>query len=202
MPPAVPSGPGRPDIQRDLERLWDVLTNGGVIIFPCDVGYGMATASEDGLRRINAAKKRGNHKREGLLTGNAMHSAWHDRATFRLPLPAPRAGKGDVLLGSVEGAAGRRSLGGRSPSGNSHRGFDTGLWAALVPGQASWLAARAPLGSCGTAPKHHPSRVSCVRTSCSPSLNRLADILRPARSRPARALARTAFCAASCWRSH
>jgi tRNA A37 threonylcarbamoyladenosine synthetase subunit TsaC/SUA5/YrdC len=69
--------PGRPDIEGDTRRLWDVLSNGGTAVFPTDLGYGFGTGSKEGVDRINATKQRGSHKRQGMLTGNAIQSEIH-----------------------------------------------------------------------------------------------------------------------------
>ncbi|EWZ95962.1 hypothetical protein BFJ70_g7500 [Fusarium oxysporum] len=47
-----------PDAKRDAIRAFEVLKNGGVIIGPTDVGYGMMAASVDAIERIFTAKRR------------------------------------------------------------------------------------------------------------------------------------------------
>lgn len=68
---------GRPDIEGDRERLWDVLSNGGIAIVPDDLGYGICAGSPEALRRINQAKRRGAHKRKGLLMGDVIERELH-----------------------------------------------------------------------------------------------------------------------------
>ncbi|KAJ9418753.1 hypothetical protein QL093DRAFT_2390790 [Fusarium oxysporum] len=46
-----------PDAKRDAIRAFEVLKNGGVIIGPTDVGYGMMAASVDAIERIFTAKR-------------------------------------------------------------------------------------------------------------------------------------------------
>ncbi|KAF4341624.1 DHBP synthase like alpha beta domain protein [Fusarium beomiforme] len=47
-----------PDAKRDARRAHETLKNGGVIIAPTDVGYGMMAANVDAIERIFIAKKR------------------------------------------------------------------------------------------------------------------------------------------------
>lgn len=60
--------PGRPDIAADVQRLFDVLRNGGIAIFRSGLGYGIGACTREALARINAAKGRGAHKRQGMVS--------------------------------------------------------------------------------------------------------------------------------------
>jgi tRNA A37 threonylcarbamoyladenosine synthetase subunit TsaC/SUA5/YrdC len=71
-------GAGRPDIDRDIARLWDCLEQGGVVIVPTRGGYGFWAGSAEATQRIVDAKGRGPHKRMGLVLGS------HDRDVFLL----------------------------------------------------------------------------------------------------------------------
>lgn len=68
---------GRPDIDGDIRRLWDVLTNGGIAIVPTDLGYGLWGGSSRATERIISAKKRGAHKRQGMLMNDALEREIH-----------------------------------------------------------------------------------------------------------------------------
>lgn len=63
------AAPARPDIDADLARLWDVVSNGGIAVVPSGLGYGIASGSLEGVKRINEAKGRGTHKRNGMFMG-------------------------------------------------------------------------------------------------------------------------------------
>ncbi|MFF3574587.1 hypothetical protein ACFYXQ_43245 [Nocardia jiangxiensis] len=60
---------GRPDIAGDTQKLWDVVSNDGLAIFPTDMGYSIWGGSLDAVRRINQVKRRGPHKRIGMVIG-------------------------------------------------------------------------------------------------------------------------------------
>lgn len=74
---ASDTAPGRPDVDEDRRRLWDVLSNGGIAIFPTNLGYGIGTASEEGNDRIIETKRRGGHKRQGMLMGAVAEREIH-----------------------------------------------------------------------------------------------------------------------------
>ena len=61
------SVPGRPDIEGDLRRLIDVLTNGGLAITPVNMGYVFVAGTAEANRRIIEVKGRGAHKRQGMM---------------------------------------------------------------------------------------------------------------------------------------
>lgn len=63
---------GRPDVEADLTRLWDVLSNGGISIHRSGLGYGIFGTTADAVKRINAVKRRGEHKRQGMLMNAEM----------------------------------------------------------------------------------------------------------------------------------
>lgn len=61
--------PGRPDMEADCHRLWDVLSAGGIAIVLSHVGYALWGTTADATRRINEGKGRGTHKRQGMMMG-------------------------------------------------------------------------------------------------------------------------------------
>lgn len=63
---------GRPDFAADRDRLWDVLSNGGIAIVPTNLGYGLSGCTTEAVNRINETKGRGAHKRNGMLMGYAI----------------------------------------------------------------------------------------------------------------------------------
>jgi tRNA A37 threonylcarbamoyladenosine synthetase subunit TsaC/SUA5/YrdC len=71
------NAPGRPDLEGDRERLWEVLKNGGIAIIPSRAGYGLSGGSPEAVKRINKAKGRGGHKRNGMLMGREMEREIH-----------------------------------------------------------------------------------------------------------------------------
>jgi len=60
---------GRPDIDGDMRRLWEVFTSGGIAIIPSGLGYGIAGGSKEAVQLINETKARGKHKRNGMFMG-------------------------------------------------------------------------------------------------------------------------------------
>lgn len=69
--------PGRFDVAADRKRLWDVISNGGIAIVPTNLGYGLSACTVEAVNRINAAKGRGAHKRNGMLMGFAIEPELH-----------------------------------------------------------------------------------------------------------------------------
>lgn len=67
----------RPDIIGDAKRIVDVLLDGGIIINPGDLGYGMLTASPGAARKSFEAKQRAPHKRHGMLGSADIRSEVH-----------------------------------------------------------------------------------------------------------------------------
>jgi tRNA A37 threonylcarbamoyladenosine synthetase subunit TsaC/SUA5/YrdC len=67
----------RPDIIGDANRIVDVLLDGGVIINPGDLGYGMLTASPGAARKSFDAKQRAAHKRHGMLGSADIRAEVH-----------------------------------------------------------------------------------------------------------------------------
>ena len=55
------------DIKGDAARAFTVMKNGGIAIAPNDTGYGILASSLPALKKINATKGRGGHKRNALL---------------------------------------------------------------------------------------------------------------------------------------
>jgi tRNA A37 threonylcarbamoyladenosine synthetase subunit TsaC/SUA5/YrdC len=76
--PAI-DGPvrGRPNIEADLQHMFEVLTGGGIVIIPGNVGYALVGCTPDAQRRIIAAKGRGEHKRQGIVMDPIMEREVH-----------------------------------------------------------------------------------------------------------------------------
>ncbi len=70
--------PDAGQIQRDAQRVFDVVCNGGVALIPLDVAYALVAATPEAVRRIYAAKGRDFSKPMGLVGGIAAHEALHD----------------------------------------------------------------------------------------------------------------------------
>lgn len=62
---ADPVPPDR--LRRDVSRILDTISEGGVAIVPLDVAYAVIAAREDGIRRIFAAKNRSYEKPSGMF---------------------------------------------------------------------------------------------------------------------------------------
>lgn len=58
---------GALDIKADARRAFDIVKQGGIAIFPVDVGYTMVGGSKDALKRVFNTKQRGAHKRNALI---------------------------------------------------------------------------------------------------------------------------------------
>ncbi|KAM0550224.1 hypothetical protein ACHAPJ_009072 [Fusarium lateritium] len=67
-----------PDAKRDASRAFDVLKNGGIIVAPTDVGYGMMASSAEAIERVFTAKKRKVGHTMGIIGTYALHRQLHD----------------------------------------------------------------------------------------------------------------------------
>lgn len=67
----------RLDIAGDARRIVDVVKQGGVAVFPTDVGYAGAAGCEAALTRFFLAKGRGAHKRNAMLGSIEIHEDVH-----------------------------------------------------------------------------------------------------------------------------
>ena len=56
----------RLDIEGDARRVFDVLKNGGIAIYPNTVGYGIWGATPQAMQRSFETKQRGSHKRHAM----------------------------------------------------------------------------------------------------------------------------------------
>lgn len=65
------------DIKGDARRAFDVIKNGGGVIFPVDVGYTFIGGSRDALQRIFKTKGRAPHKRNAMVADLALHDEIH-----------------------------------------------------------------------------------------------------------------------------
>ncbi|HSV79200.1 MAG TPA: Sua5/YciO/YrdC/YwlC family protein [Ramlibacter sp.] len=68
----------RLDVEGDIRRAFAVLQSGGIAICPNNVGYGIWGGSPAALERIYAAKQRGPHKRNALITDEIGQREIHD----------------------------------------------------------------------------------------------------------------------------
>jgi hypothetical protein len=69
------SAPGRPDVDGDVRRVWDVLADGGVSIFPTSAGYAFWSGSASGAQRIVDALGDSLRLPLGVLMGPAHEDA-------------------------------------------------------------------------------------------------------------------------------
>lgn len=79
MPPAglASAEPARPDFDADAHRMFDVLLDGGVAIVRTGFSYGIMSSTRAGVERINAAKQRASHKRQGMALNYEMSREIH-----------------------------------------------------------------------------------------------------------------------------
>ncbi|KAF8150403.1 hypothetical protein K438DRAFT_441109 [Mycena galopus ATCC 62051] len=84
-----------PDVGRDALEAHKVLKNGGVVIVPTDVGYGLVSNSAEGIERAFAAKQRKMGHTLGLIGTYQQHAELHilsdDEAEHRRKLEMTRA---------------------------------------------------------------------------------------------------------------
>ena len=69
------------DFERDADRVWKVFTEGGIAIFPTDVGYVMCSTSTTGIERSFAAKQRSRSKFHANSGCMELHDELHDLDT-------------------------------------------------------------------------------------------------------------------------
>lgn len=67
----------RYDIPRDAQRIFEVVTAGGAVIMPGDIGYGAMASSSEALRRLFQAKQRAPHKRHAMAGNYELHREVH-----------------------------------------------------------------------------------------------------------------------------
>ncbi|KAJ4286255.1 hypothetical protein N0V90_013289 [Kalmusia sp. IMI 367209] len=73
----IPAVGHLPNVERDALRAYAALKSGGVIIVPTDVGYGILSASAEGIDRAFAAKKRKPGHTLGIVGTYLQHSELH-----------------------------------------------------------------------------------------------------------------------------
>lgn len=61
----------------DARRVFDVIKDGGVAIIALDVGYGAFGSSSQAVKKIFATKRRGSHKRNGMIGDLTLHRELH-----------------------------------------------------------------------------------------------------------------------------
>ena len=73
----MPLVEGRPDVQRDAERAFAVLEQGGIAILPMSVGYSAIGGSAAALNTIFETKRRTPAKLNAMLGDMALHRELH-----------------------------------------------------------------------------------------------------------------------------
>jgi tRNA A37 threonylcarbamoyladenosine synthetase subunit TsaC/SUA5/YrdC len=73
----IPEPGAMPNVKRDALEAHKVVKFGGVIIVPTDVGYGMMSASAEGIERALAAKQRKLGHTIGIIGTWLQHSQFH-----------------------------------------------------------------------------------------------------------------------------
>jgi tRNA A37 threonylcarbamoyladenosine synthetase subunit TsaC/SUA5/YrdC len=68
----------RLNIAADARRAFDLIKDGGIAIWPNDVGYGMVGSTKQALQKIFVTKGRGSHKRNALLCDMITQRSLHD----------------------------------------------------------------------------------------------------------------------------
>jgi tRNA A37 threonylcarbamoyladenosine synthetase subunit TsaC/SUA5/YrdC len=70
-------GTGRYDLDADVQRVFKVLTNGGVAIIPGRIGYATIATPGAAVKKIFNAKRRAAHKKHAITGSLALHRAIH-----------------------------------------------------------------------------------------------------------------------------
>jgi len=73
----VAAMPDAAQVERDAQRVFDVVRAGGVALIPLDVAYALVASTPAAVRRIYAAKGRDYCKPMGIVGGWAAHEALH-----------------------------------------------------------------------------------------------------------------------------
>jgi tRNA A37 threonylcarbamoyladenosine synthetase subunit TsaC/SUA5/YrdC len=69
--------PDASQVDRDAQRVFDVVRGGGVALIPLDVAYALVASAPEAVRRVYAAKGRDFSKPMGIVGGWAAHEALH-----------------------------------------------------------------------------------------------------------------------------
>lgn len=77
-PITIPRPGQLPNAKRDAAEAFATLQAGGVIIAPTDVGYGMMSASVEGIERMFVTKERKSGHTMGIIGTYALHTKLHD----------------------------------------------------------------------------------------------------------------------------
>jgi tRNA A37 threonylcarbamoyladenosine synthetase subunit TsaC/SUA5/YrdC len=83
------------DIAADAKRVFDVLTQGGLAIIPCDIGYAIVATDPTALQRAFVTKQRKPHKRHAMIGSYALHQRLHQ-------LPEREAGMVKLLCNDFD----------------------------------------------------------------------------------------------------
>ena len=65
------------DIVADARRVFDIVQDGGIAIFPNDVGYSIMGSTPGALRRIFETKRRGGYRRHASLCDGETRRELH-----------------------------------------------------------------------------------------------------------------------------
>ena len=65
------------DIKADAERVFDILSKGGLAIIPVDVGYAIIAMDQSALEKAFTTKQRKPHKRHAMIGSYALHKEIH-----------------------------------------------------------------------------------------------------------------------------
>lgn len=74
----IPERGHLPDYKEDALETFNTLRDGGVVIIPTDVGYGIVSCSAEGIERAFAAKKRKPGHTLGIVGSFLLHTQIHD----------------------------------------------------------------------------------------------------------------------------
>jgi tRNA A37 threonylcarbamoyladenosine synthetase subunit TsaC/SUA5/YrdC len=73
----VETNVSRHDIAGDARRIYEVVSTGGAVIMPGDIGYGAMASSSEALLRLFQAKQRAPHKRHAMAGSYDLHREVH-----------------------------------------------------------------------------------------------------------------------------
>src|SRR5687768_15095548 len=92
--------PGR-DVRGDAERVFEVVKNGGIALIPLDPNYAVMCRTEEGVRRIYAAKRRSFEKPTGMLGTYDLHREVHVLGARESAMVASITQKHNLPLGVI-----------------------------------------------------------------------------------------------------
>lgn len=89
------------DIDGDAQRVYEVLSGGGITVIPTDVGYVILGIANDAIWRIFRAKERKPAKLNAMIGCKALHMALHDVGDDRRAVVSAITEDYDLPLGTV-----------------------------------------------------------------------------------------------------